>query len=54
MRLMATKNLNPQPRYIWQHPTWPTLEFDAVAMAPELDLARLEQGKLLFQFALKT
>lgn len=47
MRLMATNTLAPQPRYIWQHPAWPALVFDAVAMAPELDLARMEQGKLL-------
>jgi len=39
----------PQPliRYIWQHPHWPALSFDAAALAPALDGARLEQGKLL-------
>ena len=42
---MAT--VNPHPRYIWQHPSWPALTFDAAALAPALDLARLEQGRLL-------
>jgi Fic family protein len=39
----------PQPliRYIWQHPLWPALHFDAATLAPALDAARLEQGKLL-------
>jgi Fic family protein len=35
------------PRYIWQHPGWPKLTFDAAALAPALDQARLEQGRLL-------
>jgi Fic family protein len=35
------------PRYIWQHPAWPQLTFDAAALAPALDQARLEQGRLL-------
>jgi Fic family protein len=34
-------------RYIWQHPHWPALHFDAATLAPALDAARLEQGKLL-------
>jgi Fic family protein len=38
---------NPHPRYIWQHPAWPQFAFDAAALAPALDLARLEQGRLL-------
>jgi len=38
---------SPSIRYIWQHPHWPALSFDAAALAPALDGARLEQGKLL-------
>ncbi len=34
-------------RYIWQHPQWPALHFDAATLAHALDAARLEQGKLL-------
>ena len=34
-------------RTIWQHPEWPALHFDAATLAPALDAARLEQGKLL-------
>lgn len=34
-------------RSIWQHPHWPALYFDAAALAPALDAARLAQGKLL-------
>lgn len=34
-------------RSIWQHPHWPALHFDAAALAPALDAARLAQGKLL-------
>ena len=37
----------PHPRYIWQHPAWPQFTFDAAAVAPALDQARLEQGRLL-------
>jgi len=37
----------PPPRYIWQHPAWPQLTFDAVVLAPALEQARLEQGRLL-------
>jgi len=35
------------PRYIWQHAAWPQLTFDAAALAPAFDQARLEQGRLL-------
>lgn len=35
------------PRYIWQHSAWPQLTFDAATLAPALDQARLEQGRLL-------
>ncbi len=38
---------NPSPRYIWQHPAWPEFTLDAAALAPALDQARLEQGRLL-------
>jgi Fic family protein len=44
---MPTQNPSIQPRYIWQHRAWPQLTFDATALAPALDLARLEQGRLL-------
>jgi Fic family protein len=37
----------PNPRFIWQHPAWPQLTFDVAALAPALDQARLEQGRLL-------
>ncbi len=36
-----------QPAYIWQHTAWPALAFDTAALAQDLDMARLEQGKLL-------
>ena len=35
------------PRYIWQHSAWPQLTWDAAALAPALEQARLEQGRLL-------
>ncbi len=35
------------PRYLWQHPAWPALTFDAAALLHNLSNARLEQGKLL-------
>ena len=35
------------PRYIWQHRAWPRLTFDAAVLAPALEQARLEQGRLL-------
>ena len=37
----------PPLRYIWQHPAWPQFTFDAAALAPALEQARLEQGRLL-------
>lgn len=37
----------PRPRYIWQHPAWPQFTWDAAVLAPSLDQARLEQGRLL-------
>ena len=47
MRLMSQPSTPPAPRYIWQHAAWPRLTFDALALAPGLDQARLEQGRLL-------
>ena len=44
---MPVQNPSIQPHYIWQHPAWPQLTFDATVLAPSLDLARLEQGRLL-------
>ncbi len=44
---MPIQNPSTPPRYIWQHRAWPQLTFDATALAPALDLARLEQGRLL-------
>lgn len=44
---MPSPNPPASPRYIWQHRAWPQLTFDAVALAPALDQARLEQGRLL-------
>ena len=47
IRLMP-KTINAMPPgYIWQHPTWPALTFDAPALMQDLSNARLEQGKLL-------
>ena len=47
LRLMPSRASPPSPRYIWQHSAWPQLTFDAAALAPALDQARLEQGRLL-------
>ncbi|MHB8947827.1 MAG: DUF4172 domain-containing protein [Rhodoferax sp.] len=44
---MSTSTSPPSPRYIWQHSAWPQLAFDATVLAPALDQARLEQGRLL-------
>ena len=30
--------------YIWQHPIWPALTFDAATFVQDLSNARLEQG----------
>ena len=47
MRLMSSKTV-PQPsRYIWQRPGWPTFAFDAEAIANDLNLAHLQQGRLM-------
>jgi Fic family protein len=39
--------VRPHPRYVWQHPAWPQVTFDAAALAPALDQARLELDRLL-------
>ena len=44
---MPTPTSLQSPRYIWQHSAWPQLTFDAAALAPALDQARPEQGRLL-------
>ena len=47
MRFMPTQASPTQPGAIWQQAAWPALAFDAASLAPDLDLARLAQGKLL-------
>lgn len=44
---MSTPNTPRPPSYLWQHPAWPALTFDAAALLQDLSHARLEQGKLL-------
>ena len=44
---MPTQTPPAHARHIWQHRAWPQLTFDAAALATALDLARLEQGRLL-------
>lgn len=44
---MPTEPSQTRPGVIWQHAAWPKLVFDAPALAPDLDAARLAQGKLL-------
>jgi Fic family protein len=44
---MPTFNPPDSRSYIWQHPAWPQLTFDATVLALALDQARLEQGRLL-------
>ena len=48
MRLMTSCPTPPrQPSYLWQQPGWPALQTDALALAPALEAARMEQGHLL-------
>ena len=35
------------PRYLWQQPGWHALQVDGAALAPALESARMEQGRLL-------
>lgn len=44
---MPTSKPPKTPNYLWQHPAWPALTFDAGALTQDLSSARLEQGKLL-------
>ena len=44
---MPVSNSSTTPSYIWQHRAWPQRTVDVTALAPALDLARLEQGRLL-------
>ena len=44
---MPTFNTSDSPSYIWQHPAWQQMTFDATVLALALDQARLEQGRLL-------
>lgn len=44
---MTLRTTSSPTRFIWQHPCWPTLTFDAAALAHGLGVARLEQGRLL-------
>ncbi len=47
MRLMPVTAPPKFSCYIWQHPAWPQLTFDAMALTSALEQARLEQGRLL-------
>ena len=48
MGLMASSHSpSPKASYLWQQPGWPRLQTDAAALAPALEAARLEQGRLL-------
>ncbi|MBS0599379.1 MAG: Fic family protein [Proteobacteria bacterium] len=42
-----TSSCGPHPRYLWQQPGWPMFQVDAATLAPALESARLEQGRLL-------
>lgn len=44
---MTTQESPAQKTYIWQHPGWPKLVFEAGALANDLNLAHLQQGRLL-------
>jgi Fic family protein len=37
----------PHPSFIWRHAAWPALRVDVSVLAPALESARLEQGRLL-------
>ncbi len=48
MTTSSTPPTHLQPtRFIWQHPDWPQLTFNAVDLSPAVEAARLEQGKLV-------
>lgn len=44
---MKTRKLASQSHYLWQQAGWPMLVFDGEALAHDLNLARLQQGRLL-------
>ena len=44
---MTTQSQTAQPSYIWQHPGWPALVFDAGVVAHDLDVAHLQMGRVL-------
>ncbi|WP_114972828.1 DUF4172 domain-containing protein [Rhodoferax ferrireducens] len=44
---MPTPSQTAQPTCIWQHPGWPTLVFDAGAVAHDLHVAHLQMGRVL-------
>lgn len=46
---MPSQTSFPKPAYVWQQPGWPALVFEASALEHDLNLARLEQGRLLGQ-----
>jgi len=46
---MPSKTSFSKLAYVWQQPGWPALVFDAGALEHDLNLARLEQGRLLGQ-----
>lgn len=46
---MASQTSSVKQTYLWQHPGWPGLVFDAGALEYDLNLARLQQGRLLGQ-----
>lgn len=48
MRLMSLSGpSSPKTSFLWQQPGWPELRVDAGVLAPALDSARMEQGRLL-------
>ena len=49
MSLQTPQTSSSRHAYVWQHPGWPALVFDASALEHDLNLARLEQGRLLGQ-----
>ncbi len=44
---MPSETISQQSRYIWQRSGWPKLAFDADAIANDLNLAHLQQGRLM-------
>lgn len=44
---MARPSTHRSPSFNWQHRAWPRMTFEPAVLAPALELARLEQGRLL-------